>query len=98
MPHFAPPTFKKGVKKLERIQESATNDATWDNRCKLKFGRFTMDVRKKFLSRKVVQCWSRQHRDMVDSPSLEIFEIWLDKAIADLIWCSDKSASSKKMD
>lgn len=37
-------------------------DVTRDNRCKLKFGRFAMDIRKKFLTRKVVQCWNRRQR------------------------------------
>lgn len=50
-----------------------------------------MDVRNNFFSR-VIRCWRRLHREMVDSPSLEVFENHRDVALWDIgivgvDWC-----------
>ena len=44
----------------------------------LKEGRFRLDVRGKFFTRRVVRCWK-------DAPSLEVFKARLDGALGNLV-------------
>ncbi|KFZ58376.1 hypothetical protein N338_12833, partial [Podiceps cristatus] len=48
------------------------------NGFKLKQGRFRLDVRKKFLTMKVVKHWHRLPREAVDAPSLAGFQARVD--------------------
>ena len=43
-----------------------------------------MDIRNNFFSR-VIRCWRRLHREMVDSPSLEVFQSHGDAALRDVV-------------
>ncbi|KFP51017.1 hypothetical protein N323_10232, partial [Cathartes aura] len=52
---------------------------------KLKEGRFRLDIRKKFLTMRVVRHWNRLPREAVDAPSLEAFKVRLDGALSNLI-------------
>ena len=45
-----------------------------------------MDVRGKFFTVRVVRCWSRLPREVVDAPSLEVFKARLDGALGTLVW------------
>ena len=55
------------------------------NDFKLKEGRFTLDIRKKFFTMRVVRHWHRLPREVVDAPSLETFKVRFDRALSNLI-------------
>ncbi|KFQ92159.1 hypothetical protein Y956_05737, partial [Nipponia nippon] len=55
------------------------------NGFKLKEGRFGLDLRKKFLTVRVVRHWHRLPREAVDAPSLEVFKARLDGALSNLV-------------
>ncbi|KFQ28634.1 hypothetical protein N332_12162, partial [Mesitornis unicolor] len=55
------------------------------NGFKLKEGRFRLDIRKKFLTVRVVRHWHRLPREVVDAPSLEEFKARLDRALGNLV-------------
>ena len=48
--------------------------------------RFRLDVRGKFFTVKVVRCWNRLPREVVDVPSLDVFKARLDGALGSLVW------------
>ncbi|KFO75919.1 hypothetical protein N303_05580, partial [Cuculus canorus] len=52
---------------------------------KLKEGRFRLDIRKKFFTRRVVKHWQRLPREAVDVPPLELFKVRLDGALGSLV-------------
>ncbi|KFW70887.1 hypothetical protein AS28_11237, partial [Pygoscelis adeliae] len=55
------------------------------NGFKLKKGRFTSDIRKKFFTMRVVRHWTRLPREVVDAPSLEAFKVRLVRALSNLV-------------
>ena len=56
------------------------------NGFKWREGRFRLYVRGKFFTMRVVRCWNRLPKEVVDAPSLEVFKAWLDGALGSLVW------------
>lgn len=55
------------------------------NGFRLREGRFRLDIRKKFLTVRVVRHWSRLPKETVDAPSLEVISAKLDGALSNLV-------------
>ena len=44
-----------------------------------------MDIRGKFFTKRVVRCWNRLHREVVDAPSQEVLKARLDGTLDILV-------------
>ena len=51
----------------------------------MKEGKFRLDVRGKFFTRRGVRFWNGQPREAVDAPSLEVFKARLDGALGNWV-------------
>ena len=72
---------QEGSQLFERVDNSRTRG----NGFKLKEGRFRLAVRGKFFTMRVVRCWNRLPREVVDAPSLKVLKARLDGALGSLV-------------
>ena len=74
------------VKEKKWLFTRVDSDRTRGNGFKLRQGRFRLDIRRRFLTQRVVTHWNRLPKEAVDAPSLEAFKARLDVALGSLVW------------
>ena len=61
-------------------------DRTRKNDFQLTQRRFSLNIRRKFFTQRVMTHWNRLPKEAVDAPSLEAFKARLDVALGSLVW------------
>jgi len=70
---------------VARLFSAVPSRRTRDNEHELKHRKFHLNKRKNFFTLRVTEPWNRLPREVVESPSLEIFKICLGKVLCSLL-------------
>ncbi|KAJ7409570.1 hypothetical protein BTVI_56095 [Pitangus sulphuratus] len=84
--------LKGGCSQVEiGLFSQATSSRTRGHGLKLCQGNFKLDIRKKLFTEKVIRHWNGLPREVMDSPSMEVFKKRLDVALSAMVqlkrWC-----------